>query len=98
MTSTEDSKKQESPTASPNSLSHRPANSGSSVPTHSGNGSQVPYEVYLQMSEAEREAIPYERKPFRLTPSEIVSLRQDSIATMKRFCEMDGVDFAQIVI
>ena len=29
------------------------------------------------MSEAERAAIPYERKPYRLTPSEIASLRQE---------------------
>ena len=38
---------------------------------------QVPYETYLRMGKEERAAIPYERRPFRLTPDEIESLRQD---------------------
>ena len=42
------------------------------------------------------------RKPanssnYELTPSEIASLRQDSIATIKHFCEMDGVDYSSVV-
>ena len=87
------SRTQESQTASPSLLSHRPANSGSTARTLSGNESQVPYEEYLQMSEAERAAIPYERKPYRLTPSEIASLRQDSIESSRRICAALGLDY-----
>ena len=45
------------------------------------------------MSEAERAAIPYERKPYRLTPSEIASLRQDSIESSRRICAALGLDY-----
>ena len=43
----------------------------------SSSSRQVPYETYLRMGKEERAAIPYERRPFRLTPDEIESLRQD---------------------
>ena len=91
------SRTQESQTASPSLLSHRPANSGSTARTLSGNESQVPYEEYLQMSEAERAAIPYERKPYRLTPSEIASLRQDSRDSLNWMREQLGLPQHQTV-
>ena len=43
-----------------------------------------PYETYLRMSKAERAAIPYERRPYHLTPDEIEDLRQD----LKRLHEL----------
>ena len=87
------SKKQKSQTASQSLPSRKPANSSNYELTPSENESQVPYEVYLAMSEAERAAIPYERKPYELTPSEIASLRQDSIESSKRMCAMLGLDY-----
>ena len=65
----------------------KPTASSSSPQTSSEEESPVPYETYLRMSKAEREAIPYERRPYQLTPDEIEDLRQDAKDSSKIMAE-----------
>lgn len=67
-----------------NSASQKsPAGSTPSPKAKGGNPSntcQVPYETYLRMSKEERAKIPYDQRPYHLTPDEIESLRKDAKA------------------
>ena len=85
QTSTSSSATRTSQEVSTQSPTAKPSTSASSARTNSDAESPVPYETYLMMSKEERAAIPYGRRPYRLTPDEIEDLRQNKKELVEKY-------------